>query len=105
MVFSFSSCHSFLVFPTIYIYFHLVSQFLTDGSAFRMLPAPELKSVMAGQVREVVEVLGVPPSAAHVLMREHKVSKGNSWFWTQIDCIRETELMCSYFVGRVLHYH
>mmetsp|Transcript_11209 Transcript_11209/g.27549 ORF Transcript_11209/g.27549 Transcript_11209/m.27549 type:complete len:536 (-) Transcript_11209:233-1840(-) len=45
------------------------------GYGIRMLPANELKPVMDEQVQEVVEVLGAPPSAAAVLMREHKWAK------------------------------
>ncbi|KAL7553867.1 hypothetical protein ACHAWF_017206 [Thalassiosira exigua] len=41
----------------------------------RMLPAGDLVPVMNEQVREVVEVLGVPSCAAAVLMREHKWAK------------------------------
>ncbi|KAL7534320.1 hypothetical protein ACHAXR_005791 [Thalassiosira sp. AJA248-18] len=40
-----------------------------------MLPADELKPIMGDHVREVVEVLGAPPSAAAILMREHKWAK------------------------------
>jgi len=46
-----------------------------DGSGIRMLPADELKPIMASQIQEATEVLGVPPSAAAVLMREHKWAK------------------------------
>jgi ariadne-1 len=37
-----------------------------------MLPADELKPIMASKIQEVSDVLGVPPSASQVLMREHK---------------------------------
>lgn len=46
-----------------------------DGLGVRMLSADELKPIMKIQVQEVVEVLGVPPSAAAILMREHKWAK------------------------------
>lgn len=46
-----------------------------DGCAIRMLPADELKPIMNNHVQEVVEVLGAPPSAAAILMREHKWAK------------------------------
>eukprot|EP00956_Cyclotella_meneghiniana_P026671 scaffold58259_cov107-Cyclotella_meneghiniana.AAC.1 len=40
-----------------------------------MLPASELKPIMSAQCQEVVDVLHVPPSAASILMREHKWAK------------------------------
>lgn len=40
-----------------------------------MLPADELKSVMNDQIQEAVEVLGIPSSAAAILLREHKWAK------------------------------
>lgn len=40
-----------------------------------MLPADELKPVMNDQIQEAVEVLGIPPSAAAILLREHKWAK------------------------------
>lgn len=40
-----------------------------------MLPADELKPIMKAQIREVTEVLGIPSSAAQILMREHKWAK------------------------------
>jgi len=46
-----------------------------DESGIRLLPANELKPIMKKHVREAVEVLGVPPSAAAILMREHKWAK------------------------------
>lgn len=46
-----------------------------DGLGIRMLPAHELKPIMGDHVREVVEVLGAPPCAAAILMREHKWAK------------------------------
>lgn len=48
---------------------------LEDESGIRMLPAEDLKPIMDENVQEVVEVLGAPPSAAAVLMREHKWAK------------------------------
>lgn len=47
----------------------------TDEFGIRMLPADELKPVMNDQIQEAVEVLGVPPSAAAILLREHKWAK------------------------------
>jgi ariadne-1 len=47
----------------------------SDGFGIRMLPADELKPVMNDQIQEAVEVLGAPPGAAAILLREHKWAK------------------------------
>jgi ariadne-1 len=47
----------------------------TDEFGIRMLPADELKPVMNDQIQEAVEVLGIPSSAAAILLREHLWAK------------------------------
>ena len=56
-----------------------------------MLYASELKPVMDDQVREVVEVLKVPASAAAILMREHKWAKERLFdrFWDNSTKVQE----------------
>lgn len=58
-----------------------------------MLPADELKPVMDENVREVVEVLGTPSSAAAVLMREHKWAK-ERLFQSFFDNPEKTQKKC-----------
>jgi len=55
--------------------FLIYSSMVADGFGIRMLPADELKPVMNDQIQEAVEVLGAPPGAAAILLREHKWAK------------------------------
>ena len=63
----------------------------TDGFGARMLPVDKLGPVMNDRIRETAEVLGAPPGAAAILLREHEWEKERLFqsFFNDPDRVKE----------------
>ena len=63
----------------------------SDGFGVRMLPVDELGPVMNDRIRETAEVLGAPPGAAAILLREHEWEKERLFqsFFNDPDRVKE----------------
>jgi ariadne-1 len=62
-----------------------------DGFGVRMLPTDELRPVMNDRIRKAAEVLGAPPVAAAIILREHEWEKERMFqsFFDDPDRVKE----------------